>query len=474
MSWFLLYEMSGWLLRLALIPAVLTPRRTPAAAMAWLSIIFFHPVIGLIFFLLFGSSRLGRRPVRKHVAIHQKLRDDRASRRMHVLPGSEGQTAPVVLQLEKISGMPLLAGNSAQFIADSTAVIDALIKDIDAARVHVHVLVYIFAPDETGKRVIDALMRAAGRGVKCRLLVDAMGSNKLLHARKLIKELKASGVEFTAALPIALLRRKLPRIDFRNHRKLVVIDNAIAYTGSQNIINADYGGRRAGPWYDLMGRLTGPVVADLQVVFLEDWTAETGKQIDSPDVLATPEVTGSVAAQVIDTGPSLTNDSFRRSLIAALNAARHRIITTTPYFVIDEPILLALSMAADRGVEVNIVLPRKSDQRLAEIAGRANFLPLLESGVKIYLYRPGLLHAKTTTVDDALALIGSANLDMRSFNLDFELSVMLYGKEVTAQLREMQMAYIRQSDKVDLAAWRARGEAKQYFERAVALLSPLL
>jgi cardiolipin synthase len=474
LSWILLYELSGWLLRIALIPAVLTRRRTPAAAMAWLIIIFFHPVIGLILFLLFGSSRLGQKKPRKHNELIERLRRERSSRRIHVTQAEDPQAEPVVMQLEKISGMPLLGGNDVQFLPDSNKVIDALVADIDSAKLHAHVLVYIFAPDASGKRVIDALIRAAKRGVKARLLVDALGSHKLLHARALLKEMKAAGVEFTAALPVALLRRKLPRIDFRNHRKLAVIDNAIAWTGSQNIIDADYGGRRAGPWYDLMGRVTGPVAADLQIIFLEDWAAEIGKQIDSPDVFAPPQPAGSIAAQVIDTGPNQQNDSFRRSLIAALNAARHRIITTTPYFVIDEPILLALSMAADRGVDVNVVLPRKSDQRLAEIAGRANFLPLLESGVNIHLYRPGLLHAKTTTVDDAFALIGSANLDMRSFNLDFELSVMLYGKQVTTQLREIQMEWIAQSDKVDLAAWRSRGEFTQYFERAVALLSPLL
>ena len=443
--------------------------------MAWLIVIFFHPVIGMFLYILFGSNRLEQNPVRKHAGILKELRGRRAAQRIHsVIPRVDSQEAPIVRQTEKISGMPLLGGNDVRFIAVSTEFIDALAADIDAACVHVHLLLYIFAPDETGRRVIDALLRAAKRGVKCRLLVDALGSHKLLNSRSLLNELKNGGIEFASALPVAPFRRKLARIDLRNHRKLVVIDNKVAYTGSQNIINADYGGRRAGPWFDLMGRLTGPVVADLQIVFLEDWAVETGQQIDTPDVFAVPDASGGIGAQVIDTNPSQNNDSFRRALIAAINAAQQRIVTTTPYFVLDEPTLLALSLAADRGVEVNVVLPLHSDQRMAELAGRANFLTLLESGVNIYQYHPGLLHSKTTTVDDAFALIGSANLDLRSFNLDFELSVMLYGPQVTARLREMQMAYIAQATKVDIKEWSHRPPLTQYFERAVALLSPLL
>lgn len=478
-SWILLYELGGWLLRAALAIRVLGRRRTPASAMAWLILIFLHPVIGLIFYMLLGSTRLEQHTQRKHGDILEKLRASRAARRFQVVrtgadPSADEEAGPVVLQIQKISGMPLTEGNAVKFIAASNAVIDALVADINAAQCHVHVMVYIFAPDDTGRKVAEALINAAKRGVSCRLLVDAIGSHHFLRSRKLIHELREAGVEFSAALPIAPLSRKLARIDLRNHRKLVIIDNTIAYTGSQNIINEDYGGRRGNPWFDLMGRFTGPVVADLQIVFLEDWAAETGLHVDSPDVFTISEPSGDICAQVIDTSPSQWNDSFRRALIAAFNAARKRIITTTPYFVIDEPTMLALSMAADRGVEVNIVLPRVGDHLLAAMAGCANFLPLLESGVKIHRFRPGLLHAKTTTIDEEFALIGSANLDLRSFNLDFELSVMLYGKEITAQLRDFQLAYIAQSDRIDINDWRKRKAITQYAERAIALLSPLL
>ena len=475
MSSILLYELGGWLLRAALAISILSRRRSPAAAMAWLILVFLHPVVGLIFFVLIGSTRLEHYTDRKHGEILEKLRARRAARRVRDLaPCVEDDARAVVLQIQKISGMPMIEGNAVKFIAECDAVIGALVGDIDLAQHHVHVLIYIFAPDDTGRKIVAALIRAAQRGVKCRLLVDAIGSHRFLRSRQMIGELRDAGIELAAALPLAPLRRKLTRIDLRNHRKLAIIDNAVAYTGSQNFINADYSGRRGNPWFDLMGRFTGPVVADLQIVFLEDWAEETGLHVDSADVFVISGRAGDISAQVIDTSPSQSNDSFRRALIAAFNAARERIIATTPYFVIDEPTMLALSLAADRGVEVNIVVPRVCDHWLAAMAGRASYLSLLESGVNIYQFHRGLLHAKTTTVDNEFALIGSANLDLRSFNLDFELSVMLYGKEVTARLRDLQYDYIAQSDRIDINDWRKRKAVTQYAERAIALLSPLL
>jgi cardiolipin synthase len=286
--------------------------------------------------------------------------------------------------------------------------------------------------------------------------------------------LREAGVQLAAALPVAPISRQLPRMDLRNHRKLAVIDGKVAYAGSQNLINASYGRTRCGPWVDLSARFTGPVVAELAAVFNEDWAFETGEELPRPSIDEAVALDHGVPAQVVPTGPSPPGDTFRRVLLAAVQSARKRVILTTPYFVPDEPTLVALQMAADRGVDVTLIVPAHPDHPFTAAAGRAQYGRLMQAGVGIWQYQPGLIHAKTTTVDDAFSILGSANLDVRSFNLNFELSVMLYGAEVTERLRAIQLKYLADSRRIDPEMWSKRPVVKQYAERAVALLSPLL
>jgi len=278
---------------------------------------------------------------------------------------------------------------------------------------------------------------------------------------------------------VAPIRRRLGRMDLRNHRKLAIIDGQTAYAGSHNIVDPDYGGRRGSPWIDLTGRFTGPIVGELASIFAEDWAFETGVEIEIPypDPARVQSPNGpadDVLAQVVPTGPTEPNETYRRLLLAAIQSSRRELILTTPYFVPDETTLLSLMMAADRGVAVKLIVPQTADHFFAAAAGRAHYLSLLRSGVEIHLYRPALLHAKTTTVDDAFALFGSANIDVRSFTLNFELSVLLYGKAITQRLRAIQNQYLSQSTQLNLADWQRRPIASELTDRAVSLLSPLL
>jgi cardiolipin synthase len=480
MSWLIVYVVVAWAIRLMMVPVVLSRQWPTGSSLAWLSIIFFHPYIGLGAYLLVGESRLGRRRrVERRRARVLGITDPQRTR------GDEASPAPATAlsdacevmarQAQRTGGMTPVDGNRVQFVGQTQSLSERLVADIDAAKSHVHLLYFIFAGDQTGRAVAAAVQRAAGRGVKCRVLVDALGSRAFLR-RGLGKELSAAGVEVAAALPVAPFRRGLARIDFRNHRKLAAIDDRIAYAGSHNLINADYGGRRGGPWHDLSGRFTGPVVADLAQVFAEDWLVETGREIVAA---FTPgdganEDGAPATAQVVPTGPELRRETYRRVLLAAIQAARRDVTLTTPYFVPDEATLVALMMAADGGVAVNLVLPERSDNRLAAAAGRAHFAALLEAGVAIRLYQGGLLHAKTVTVDDAFGMLGSANLDVRSFALNFELSVLLYGAEVTRRLREVQGAYLARSRSLATEEWHRRSALVRYADRAVSLLSPLL
>lgn len=475
-SWWFIYGVVEWLIRLGMVPVILRRRFVPATSLAWLSVIFFLPIVGLVVYLLIGSGRLSRRRVRLHRDVVARTRTESrmAGQRPHrVRPQTDPTQQPMILQAERIGGMSILGGNNVELLADHDQTMGRLIEDIDGARHHVHLLFYIFAQDEVGRRVRDALVRAAGRGVQCRVLADATGSRSFFGRRGLAHDLRRRGVHTCPMLPVRLLRR-LERLDLRNHRKLAVIDGAAAYAGSHNLVRADYGHRRAGKWIDLSARFTGPIVNQLQIVFLEDWKFETDEDLDGPAYLPRLAPTGATVAQVVPTGPSKETESLLRVAVVAMNVARRRIVISTPYLVPDEPTSLGLRMAAERGVQVDLVVPQRSDHPLVNAAGRAYFEPLLEAGVHIHLHQPGMLHAKTMTVDDSFALLGSSNLDIRSFYLNFELNVLLYGPQITRELRFAQTRYISESIEVDLHQWRRRPVLARYLTSAAALLSPLL
>lgn len=474
MTWLLFITITEWVIRIGMVPVVLRRRFQPVTSLAWLTLIFFLPLAGLVVYLLVGVSYLGRRRARTHrQVVGGSPLPERLARMYRERPEVLPEQRTMIIQAEQISGNPILGGNRVQMISDTGELVKSLVADIDAAEHHAHLLFYIFWPDAVGMRVIEALKRAAQRGVTCRLIADATGSRPLFRSAA-VGEMRQAGVEVIAALPAAPWRRKLARLDLRNHRKIAVIDGHCAYTGSHNIVVEDYGNKRAGRWVDLGARLTGPVVAQLQIAFLDDWAFETGRRLDDDALYPDLDSVGHVPAQVVPTGPSHEAETFRWVLLAALNSAQSRIILTTPYLIPDEPTVLALAMAADRGVEVDVVVPRRSDHPLVEAAGRWYYEQLLEHGIKLHLYRDGMLHAKTITVDDAFALLGSANLDIRSFYLNFEINVLLYGPEITAQLRFAQRQYLAASDPLHLNEWRNRPLLRQYVESAAALFSPIL
>jgi cardiolipin synthase len=476
------HELLAWLIRLAMVPVVLKRRRTTGAATAWLLVIFFYPYVGVALYLLFGTTRLGRRraAVQRALAAERcearRLTDHPAARAIADNPAAaiDPRYEPLVRQAEKISGFPVLAGNAFEFVTDSVRSMAGLIADIDAAADHVHLLFYIYAPDATGRRVADALLRAAARGVRCRLLVDALGSRVFFRSGGMAERLKKGGVEVVAAMRVFGVAF-LPRVDLRNHRKLAVIDAHLAWTGSQNVVDANYGGRAGGPWFDLLARVTGPVVAELQTIFVEDWQLETRQVLTDGKILCVPDaIDGGAPAQVVATGPTEIVETFRRVVIAAVGAAQREIILTTPYFLPDEPTVLSLLMAIDRGVAVTLILPRRGDHVFTAAAGRSNYGPLLRAGARVLLFPSGLIHAKTLTIDGRVGIFGSANIDPRSFNLNFELNVLVYGEVVTQQLREVQLRYAAVSDELLLEKYLSRPATVRLFDDVCGLLSPLL
>jgi cardiolipin synthase len=468
MNGLVIYTAIGWLIRAAMLPVVLRRQFTPGASIAWLGIVFLHPIIGLSLYLLLGETRLGPGRVLRHdeLVTHYQLTDFKETRAADLHP----RCVAVARQAMKVGRMSVVAGSCVEFLGDSSVMVDRLTADIDAATSHVHLLYYIFKQDATGERVARSLENAAKRGVPCRVLADQFASRPIFRHKGLAERLRTSGIEVAAAMPSSPQRRR----DLRNHRKMAVIDNRVAFCGSQNLINPDYGGRRGAPWVDLTGHFTGPVVAEFAAVFASDWAFETGNVLDVPSPADIATIADGSPMQVVPTGPVSPEESYRRVLLGAIQLATERLILTTPYFCPDDPTMVSLLMAADRGVDISLILPEHPDHFFTASAGRAHYAALLHAGAKIFLYRPGLSHAKLTTVDNTLGIIGSANLDIRSFHLNFELSTLLYGPEVVDRLRAVQLNYISDSRQLDARQWTSRPIVKQYADAAVSLVSPLL
>jgi cardiolipin synthase len=480
-DWSLILVIAEWSLRLAMLPIIVSRQRGSSdATLAWLVVVFFMPWIGSVLYFLVGEIRLGKRRLTRyarHADAFYFEKPAAATARALVRPEVIGDARSVPTVAEHLGAMPIVGGNAVEIVMDSARLIDELVAAIDGARSHAHVLTYILRPDATGTRVCDALARAAARGVECRLLVDAAGSSDFL--RRPADDLRARGVRVIANFPVGLLRARFHRVDLRNHRKLAVIDGRTAFTGSQNLIDANYGHKRIGAWQDLSLVVRGPAVAYVQAVFAEDWHYETGEDLDTPayfpDPLADASALGDVPIQVVPSGPHTREGSLVRDLfLEALHTSRRRVVVTTPYFVPDEAMMTALRLAALRGVTVDIVTPARTDARLADLCAHGRFQALLDAGVGIHLHRVGLLHAKTMSVDDSMAFIGSANLDMRSFFLNFELSLVLYGSDAAARLRACQARYLAESTRLLPEAWAARPRSQRALEDVATLFSPLM
>ena len=348
--------------------------------------------------------------------------------------------------------------------------IDHLVADIAKARHHVHLLYYIFGDDATGRRVADALKQAVSRGVKCRVLLDSLGSRRAI--RTLAPEMRAAGVDIVELLPVRWFRRNPTRPDLRNHRKIAVIDGRIGYVGSQNIVDAGF--HKGFVNEELVARVTGPVVVQLQAVYLTDYSMETGMLSVDMALFPPAACSGTTIAQVLPSGPGYPQENTECMIISLVHAAKKQVILTTPYFVPDEPLLEAIRTALLRGVEVHLVVSRKLDHLIVGLAQRSYYEELLGLGVIIHQYAPGLLHAKHVSIDDTLALVGSSNLDIRSFALNAEVSMIVYDPQVVAALRVVQERNMAMAERLTAEEWSKRPLWSNIFQNTARLVDSVL
>jgi cardiolipin synthase A/B len=457
--------------------ALLRPHREPSSRMAWVVVILVAPVLGMVLYVLLGEVSIGRRRIARMRAAAARLPPPEASvGDGPPRPGIPPRHAQLFRVGRSVSGFAPVGGNHAELMPDSDAAIDRLVADIDAAADHVHLLFYIWLPDNNGLKVVEAVKRAAARGVACRALADDLGSRIMIRSEHW-RAMGEAGVRLAQALPIGnlVLGPLRGRIDLRNHRKIVVIDDRITYCGSQNCADPAFRIKaRYAPWVDAMLRIEGPVARQSQHLFCEDWMGHVDEDLSAMLRRPPPPTGPGFAAQVIGTGPTVRPSAMPEMFQVLMYAARRELTITTPYYVPDEPMQSALCASARRGVETTIVFPARNDSWIVAAASRSYYPELLESGVRIFEFAGGLLHTKSLTLDREVTLIGSANLDRRSFDLNYENNILLYDPGTTAIVRRRQQDYIDASAPVDLATVEDWPLRRRLWNNTVAMFGPVL
>ena len=431
---------AGWLCYLVVLAVwIVLQEREPVATLGWLLALAALPYVGFLIYYAFGPQRIRRQSSRRL--------------RSRIAPaGGRGEIAtPDGMALGRVgeatTGYPMHTSTRVDLLVDGGATYDAIIAAIAAAQRHVHVEYYIFAGDRSGTRVRDALIERARAGIKVRLLLDGVGSVELKKA--FIAPLLEAGVELAWFHPVRwyLTPFLRPKLNMRTHRKIVICDGLVGFTGGINVTDDENERVDPNAYHDLHLRIEGESVRWLQTAWLEDWCYATGRMLPESEVFAACHE-GPICTQILPSGPDNPLEPIHRVDVEAIHRAENRVWLATPYFVPSQAALFAIGGAAMRGLDVRLLFPARSDSRLVDASARSYFDHLQKTGVRVFLYGPRMLHTKALLVDDDLALIGSANFDSRSFRLNFELSVLFCDKGVAADLERILAADLASTQEV--------------------------
>lgn len=455
---------------ISVILVVISENKNPLKTLSWVMVLIFLPVFGLIWYLTFGQD------FTKKQVITKRMYDKLKRRPLDEISISEELSYPaqhenLVQLLKNIDNTPLLGGSDVQFYTRAENKFNDLFDDIQNAKHHIHIEYYIFMDDLLGNKIKDILIVKALEGVEVRVIYDGFGSRKTKHS--FFEEMRKAGVEAEPFLKLAL-PRLTSRLNYRNHRKIVVIDGGIGYVGGMNIADRYIDGMKWGKWRDTHIRIEGKGVQSLQSVFLIGWHFVTQTLITSRKYFPDLPAYGNVLMQTVNSGPLRNEREISRGILQAIYDAKDTIFIQTPYFIPPDSMSEALQSAATRGVDVRLMVAGRSDVPLVQIASRSFYQEMMESGVKVYTYEGGFLHSKLMTFDNSLTLIGSVNFDFRSFEHNFEVETFIYGEQVAEQAMDIFANDQRESELISLKAWRKRPVRVRFFESLMRIFAPLL
>jgi cardiolipin synthase A/B len=456
---------------------VVMTKRNPHAALAWVGVLWLAPLLGAVFYVLFGVNRTRRRAraIRMVEEVREGTADLKACPR-EVLMGLLGEEGAHLLPLaslgDRVAGKPLVAGNRMRMLRDGDEAYPAMLDAIASAERTVTLVTYIFDRDRAGRRFVEALAEARNRGVEVRVLVDAVGARYSMPP--ITRSLRQAGVPTGRFHPVRF-PRPTPYLNLRNHRKILVVDGRIGFTGGINIREGHVLGEDPShPVRDLHFQLEGPVVTELQETFAEDWLAATGERLGGPDWFPPVAPVGQVAARGISDGPDIDYEKLQSMLLGALAIARKRVRIMTPYFIPDERLKDALAIAAMRGVEVQVILPERGNLPLVQWASQAYWPLILMRDIRIFVSPPPFDHSKLMVVDGAWSLVGSANWDARSLQLNFEFNVECYDPTFAGELDRFMEAHLEDAREVTLEEVLGRPFFPRLRDGLARLASPLL
>ena len=468
---------------MCIISIIFIERKKPSEIIGWILVITFLPVVGSALYLLVGETTSRKMMVRfdKKMNYDRMFRETRLNHMPDILEHASSQDDPyintyrdMIMMNERHGANFYTNDNDVQIFTDADEKYDSLYNDILNAKNSVHMLYFIFKSDAIGKRFISLLAQKAREGVEVRLLIDTIGNIKTRFGN--FREIISAGGKVCRFFPLI----NILKLNFRNHRKIVVIDGEIAYTGGMNIGNDYVGGhKRARPWRDTHLRVTGSCVSAFQERFIMDWVHNSKEEFNFNEkevfdlYFPQPKHTGNVAAQVVSSGPDVEMEYIKYSYMKMINNAKKYIYMQSPYFIPDEAFMLSLKMAVDSGVDVRLMIPGIPDKRMVYILTTSYLEELLRSNVKVYLYN-GFIHSKMFIMDGEVTSIGTTNIDNRSFVLDFEINIFFYDKDFSAKCEQIYLEDINNSRNVSSEQVRNRGYIRRMMESVMRILSPLL
>ncbi|PJC87868.1 cardiolipin synthase [Vibrio sp. HA2012] len=474
----LISVLTYWMLVAGVTIRVVMKRSSVSVSLAWLMIIYILPVFGVIFYFLIGELNLGRtraERAQKMFNRYQSWFNDLYNCQAHV---PEMMCAPI----KKIDdlcthrmGIPALCGNTLTLQSDPDQILRSIMQDIQNAKFQIRIEFYIWHQGGLADAVAAALIRAAKRGVNVKILLDSAGSHYFFNSHW-VGMFESAGIDIIQALKVTPLRMFFRRLDIRQHRKIITIDDEIAYTGSMNMVDPAFFKQDAGvgEWVDVIVRITGPTVNILSAIHAWDWEVETGTRVLPCQPICQLNGNKCLPVQVIPSGPGMPENLIQQALILAINQAEKSVRITTPYFVPSEELLETIKTTAQRGIKTELIIPHKNDSLMVQWASKAYYAELLDAGVEIYEFFGGLLHTKSVVIDENYCLVGTVNLDMRSLWLNFEVTLAVDDGTFTQNLYHLQTSYIGQAFRVDAEQWRNRTLMHKFQERLFSLFGPLL